>query len=305
MRPENANDKPPPDYRQQVTDDIIKLLESGTAPWQKPWEEVAGGGMPFNPTTGKPYRGGNVIALMVSEMQHGYTDPRWLTYKQAAEKRWQVRKGEKSTKIEFWEAKPGNKDDDAPEDERKGRLIHRVYSVFNAQQIDGIPQLPKKERNQWEVCDAGEKILNDSGAEIRYGGNRAYYRKDTDHIQLPDREVFKDPAGFYGTAIHELIHNAASPSRLNRDFGGHRFGSEGYAVEELVAEVGAAFLCADLEISLEPREDHASYIATWLHVLAQDNRVVFTAAAHAQRAAEYINRTAAENTAQVSMTCAV
>src|SRR5271170_4922942 len=132
MRPENANDKPPPiDFREQVTNDIIKLLESGTAPWQKPWEEVAGGGMPSNPTTGKFYRGGNVIALMVSEMQHGYSDARWMTYKQANEKGWQVRKGEKGTRIEFWEPKPGSKDAGASDDEKRGRLIHRIYTVFN------------------------------------------------------------------------------------------------------------------------------------------------------------------------------
>lgn len=124
----NPNDKPPPrDHRAEVTADLIKLLEEGTAPWQKPWEDVAGG-LPFNPTTQKPYRGGNVLALMISEMRHGFTDPRWITYKQASEEGWQIRKGEHGTKIEYWEPKAGSKDADATEDERHSRLIHRVYT---------------------------------------------------------------------------------------------------------------------------------------------------------------------------------
>jgi antirestriction protein ArdC len=127
MRPQNENDKPPPrDFREEVTNDIIKLLEQGTAPWQKPWDEVAGGGMPVNPTTDKFYRGGNVIALMVSEIQHGFSDARWMTYRQAAEKGWQVRKGERGTRIEFWEPRAGSKDPNADDDEKHSRLIHRT-----------------------------------------------------------------------------------------------------------------------------------------------------------------------------------
>src|SRR6202140_303568 len=130
----NPNDKPPPrDYRQEVTDDIIKLLESGTAPWQKPWETGHAGHMPMNPTTGKPYRGGNVLSLMIAGMRKGYDDPRWMTYRQTAEKGWQVRKGEKASRIEFWEARKDNKPEDSGDEEKSdSRMIHCVYSVFNA-----------------------------------------------------------------------------------------------------------------------------------------------------------------------------
>jgi antirestriction protein ArdC len=292
MRPANENDRPPPrDFRQEVTDDIIRLLEHGTAPWQKPWEEVADGGVPFNPTTGKAYRGGNIIALMVSGMRHGYGDPRWMTYKQAAEKGWQIRKGEKSTKIEYWEAKSGNKAYDAPEDERNPRLIHRIYSVFNAEQIDGIPQLPKKERQDWEVCETGEKILKDSGADIRYGGNRAYYRKDTDHIQLPHREMFTSAPGFYGTATHELIHWTGGEKRLNRDTlmksKGMSADDENYPREELIAEIGSMMLGAETGIPHDPSQ-HAAYVQSWIKALKNDKNEIFRAASAASKACDLI-----------------
>ena len=204
----NPNDKPPPrDFRAEVTADVIRMLEEGTTPWQRPWEAGEAGRMPYNPTTNKPYRGGNVLALMIAGMRKGYTDPRWMTYKQAAEHCWQVRKGEKASQIEFWEAS-GSKPDDAEDEEKRSRLIHRVYSVFNAQQIDGIPPIVITPREPWEVCEAGERIMTNSGAVIRYGGDRAYYRRETDHVQLPNRECFTDAPGFYGTAIHELVHNA-------------------------------------------------------------------------------------------------
>ena len=290
MHPQYANDKPPPrDYRQEVTDDLIRLLEQGAAPWQKPWEEVAGGGLPYNPTTNKPYRGGNVIALMISEMRHGYGDPRWMTYKQAAEKGWQVRKGEKSSRVEFWESKPGG--DNSEDDEQRPRLIHRVYSVFNAQQIDGIPALMTKPREAWEVCEAGEKILKDSGAEIRYGGNRAFYRRDTDHIQLPPREVFKDAPGFYGTAVHELIHWTGAEKRLNRETltksKGMHSDDEHYAREELIAEIGSMMLGAETGIPHDPSQ-HAAYIQSWIKALKNDKNEIFRAASAASKACDYV-----------------
>src|SRR6185437_7463445 len=135
---------------------------------------------------------------------------------------------------EFWEAKPGSKEEDAPEEEKRSRLVHRVYSVFNAQQIDGIPSLVTKPRESWEVSEAAERILRDSGADIRYGGDRAYYRKDTDHVQLPEREYFADAPGFYGTAIHELIHWTGGGKRLNRPtlMESKSFGDQAYAKEE-------------------------------------------------------------------------
>jgi antirestriction protein ArdC len=286
----NPNDKPPPrDYRKEVTDDIIRMLEEGTAPWQRPWEAGDAGRMPYNPTTSKPYRGGNVIALMIAGMRRGYTDPRWMTYRQAAEKGWQVRKGEKSSHVEFWEAKPGSKEEDAEEDKKRSRLIHRVYSVFNAQQIDGIPALITKPREEWEVSEAGERILKHSGAEIRYGGDRAYYRKDTDHVQLPNREYFADAPGFYGTAAHELIHWTGGAKRLNRPtlMDSKSFGDDAYAKEELRAEIGSMMLAAEQGIPHDPSQ-HAAYVASWIKALKDDKNEIFRAAADASKACDYL-----------------
>lgn len=194
MHNSHSQDKPPPlrDYRAEVTADIIKMLEAGTAPWQKPWEAGEAGRMPWNPVTGKPYRGGNVIGLMVAGMRKGYSDSRWCTYRQAAEKGWQVRKGEKASNIEYWESKPRSKAEDADDDERKSRFVHKVYAVFNAEQIDGIPPMHVEPRKPFEAIEAGEKMIADSEAEIRHGGNRAYYTRAGDFIQLPQKEQFVD-----------------------------------------------------------------------------------------------------------------
>lgn len=290
MHNSHSQDKPPPrDYRQEITNDLIRLLEEGTAPWQQPWESGEAGRMPFNTTTGKPYRGGNVLALMIAGMRKGYTDPRWCTYKQAAEKGWQVRKGEKASQIEFWEARPGANTEDAEDEEKRSRLVHRVYSVFNAQQIDGIPALVVKPREPWEVCEAGERILANSGAEIRYGGDRAYYRRDTDHIQLPHRECFADGPGFYGVACHELVHWSGGISRLNRPtlLQSKSFGDESYAKEELRAEIGSMMLAAEQGIPHDPSQ-HAAYVQSWIKALKNDKNEIFRAASDASKACDYL-----------------
>ena len=288
----NPNDKPPPrDYRQEVTDDIIRLLEEGTAPWQKPWAAGEAGRMPYNPSTNKPYRGGNVLALMVAGMRKGYADPRWMTYKQAADKGWQVRKGEKAAQVEFWEVKPERDENGEDDDRQRARMVHRVYSVFNAQQIDGIPPVVITPRESWQVCEAGERILAGSGAEIRYGGDRAYYRRDTDHIQLPPRECFADAPGFYGTATHELIHWTGSDKRLNRETltksRGYNPQDEHYAREELIAEIGSMMLAAETGIPHDPGQ-HAAYVDSWLRSLRKDKNEIFRAASAASKAADYV-----------------
>jgi antirestriction protein ArdC len=215
----DQQDKPPPrDHRQEVTNDIIKLLESGAAPWQKPWE--SGSRMPMNPTTGKVYRGGNVLALMIAGMRKGFSDPRWLTYKQAADHEWQVRKGEKGTQIEFWEVGRVKEDEgESDADKPRSRMIHRVYIVFNAEQIDGIPPIVIEPRKQFEVIEAGEHILANSGADIRHGGDKAFYSRRSDHVQLPNKEDFVDAPAYYGTACHELAHWSGHPAWLNRPTG--------------------------------------------------------------------------------------
>jgi len=283
----DTKDKSPPrDYRAEVTEDIIRMLEAGTAPWQKPWEAGEFGRTPYNPTTDKPYRGGNVLGLMIASMRKGYTDPRFCTFKQALDNDWHVRKGEKATRIEFWEVKPGKRDSDAPDDEKRGHMIHRVYSVFNAQQIDGIPALVIEERKPFEIIEAAEALLKNSGAEIKHGGARAYYSPSTDHIQMPPRECFADEPGYYQTALHELTHWTGAKHRLDRDLS-HPFGTEGYAREEIRADLSSLYLSAETGIPYDPA-NQAAYIHNWIQVLKNDKNEVFRAASDASKACDYL-----------------
>src|SRR4051812_22360872 len=243
------------DFRQEVTDEVIKLIEAGTAPWIMPWQtgEIAAA---FNPTTNKPYRGGNIISLMCASLRKRYKDPRWMTYRQAAEKGWQVRKGEKSSLIEFFK-------DEIQEDKETGDKILKVtvrrYPVFNAQQIDNVPELHLPKKEQFEAINSGEQIMKKSGAVIKYGGNRAYYDTVLDYIQLPDKEHFYNAALFYSTACHELAHWTGHSSRLNRATCMSDRNSEDYAREELVAELASLFVSAETGLPFDPSQ-HAAYL---------------------------------------------
>lgn len=280
------------DYRQDVTNDIIRLLESGTAPWQKPWKAGECAQLPYNPTSNKPYRGGNVLNLMIAAMRKGYEDPRWCTYKQAADNGWQVRKGEKASQIEFWDVRGPRKDDgESDADTPRASFIHRVYSVFNAAQIEGIPVIVLEPRQPFQVIEAGERILADSGADIRYGGSRAFYTPSADFIRLPHKENFIDAPAFYATAAHELGHWTGHTSRLNREtlmkskgFDQH---DENYAREELCAELASLYMSAETGLPHNP-DQHAAYIGSWLQALKKDKNEIFRAASAASAAADYV-----------------
>lgn len=300
-------EKPPlRDFRQEVTDNIVQMLERGVAPWQKPWEPGASSlGAPFNPTSERAYRGGNAIHLMATGLQRGYEDPRWMTYKQAADNGWQVRRGEKGTQIEYWEAKeasdktqrsPSDAGGDAGADSgnkastEKSRFIHRVYTVFNAQQIDGIPLHTPKQHTTFEAIHAGEQILNNSGANIAHDqADRAFYSRSQDSIHLPPKDAFKDAAGYYGTALHELAHWTGHPSRLDRSTltESYRFGDVNYAKEELRAELASVFLAVQRGIPHNP-EQHASYVNSWIGALKRDKNEIFRAAHDASKATDFI-----------------
>jgi antirestriction protein ArdC len=291
------------DFRQEVTDRIVSMLEEGVAPWQKPWEPGRGSmGMPTNPTTDKPYRGGNAIHLMATALRKGYDDSRWVTYKQAADHGWQVRKGEKGTQIEFWEAKPytrqreedrphgGAATDETRPKDRGTRLIHRVYTVFNAKQIDGIPAYKPKEFTAFEVAQVGEQILKNSGARISHDqADRAFYNRVSDSIHLPAKDAFKDAAGYYGTALHELAHWSGHPTRLDRTTlnESYRFGDTNYAKEELRAELASVFLAAERGIPHDP-EQHAAYVGSWIKTLKEDKNEIFRAAHDASAATDFL-----------------
>jgi antirestriction protein ArdC len=294
------------DFRQEVTDRIINMLENGVAPWQKPWNAAdASVDMPMNPTTGKTYRGGNAIHLLATSLRRGYCDPRWMTYRQAAELAWQVRKGEKGTQIEFWELKAGRHtrsesiragdgDGQQPADQldtgRGNRLIHRVYTVFNAKQIEGIPEWTPSERSVFEVVETAEQILKNSSATISHDQvDRAFYCRSSDSVHLPPKQAFKDAAGYYGTALHELAHWSGHSSRLDRATLNetYRFGDISYAKEELRAELASVFLAAERGIPHDP-EQHAAYVSSWINVLKQDKNEIFRAAHDASRAADFL-----------------
>ena len=299
------------DIYTRITNQIVSHLEKGVRPWVRPWNAEHAAGRITRPLrhNGKPYSGINVLSLWASAMAQNFAAPIWMTFKQASELDAHIRKGEKGSLVVYADSITRKETNEKTGDEIDREIpFLKGYTVFNVEQIDGLPEVyyAKATSNLEPVAriEHAEKFFAALGATIRHGGNRAFYSIAADAIQMPPFESFQDADSYYATLAHECTHWTGSKARLDRDFGGHRFGSEGYAVEELVAELGASFLCADLELALEPREDHASYIATWLRVLAADNRAVFTAAAHAQRAAEFINSRATEAAAQVTTTCA-
>jgi antirestriction protein ArdC len=279
------------DFRQEVTDSIVRMLEQGVAPWQKPWE---GAGIPQNPTTGRAYRGGNALLLMATAIRREFDDPRWLTYRQAAAQGWQVRQGEKGTQIEFWQAKApaertGDRNNDA-RDKDQPRLVRRVYTVFNAKQIDGIPAYAPRQHSAFETAQAGERILANSGATIVHDqADQAFYRPGTDSIHLPPRNAFKDAPGYYGTALRELAHWTGHQSRLNRPTltDSYRFGDVNYAREELRAELASVFLAAERGIPHDPAS-HAAYVGSWITALREDKNEIFRAAHDASAATDYL-----------------
>lgn len=277
-------------FHEVVAEGLIEQLKQGTAPWVKPWKAGDGGGfMPFNPTTGKRYKGINAIHLMAQ----GRTDQRWLTYKQAAAAGAQVRKGEKSTPIQYWkfeEEQTKRDENNKPVLDGNGNPVKvRVRlerpkmfmaNVFNAEQIDGLPEYQRPVQT-WNALDRAEQILAASGADIRHGGDRAYYSPSLDHIQMPNREQFPTADNYYATALHELGHWTGHPSRLDRDLS-NPFGSEGYAKEELRAEIASMILGDELGIGHDPGH-HVSYVASWIKVLQNDPLEVFRAAADAEK----------------------
>ena len=284
------------DVYSRVTERIISDLEKGVRTWMKPWSAGNAEGkisMPLR-RCGTPYRGVNVLMLWGEAIDKGYSSPIWMTYKQAEEVGGNVRKGEHGSLVVYansvtrTETKP-----ETGEELERSIPFMRGYTVFNAEQIEGLPEVyyhkftfdkPAQDR-----LDAIEAYIGNTRANIQYRGGIASYSIATDTIKIPPYEAFKDRQSFYATTLHELTHWTRHESRLNRSFGRKSWGDEGYAAEELVAELSSAFLCAELDITPEVREDHAAYIGNWLKVLKNDKRAIFSAASHAQRAADYLN----------------
>ena len=291
-----TNQSPKQDIYSRVTARILAELEKGVRPWIKPWSVEHAASRITRPLrhNGIPYRGVNVLLLWGESLEKGYAAPLWMTYKQSQELGAQVRKGEHGSLVVFADRFTKTDTNDQGEAIEHAIPFMKGYTVFNVEQIEGLPAhfyaqpvdpLPLSER-----IEHADSFVTATGAAIHHGGNQAFYAPSRDMIQLPPFEAFKDKDSYYSTVLHELTHWTRHDTRLARDFGRQRFGNEGYAREELVAELGSAFLCADLGITPDIRDDHAAYLGHWLKILQNDKRAIFSAAAHAQRAADFIQQ---------------
>lgn len=290
------------DFYAKITDKIIADLEQGVRPWMKPWNAEHLESALLRPLrqTGQRYQGINTVMLWWAALVKGYKCQYWFTFQQAKKLGGHVKKGEQGETVIF-ASRVTKKGETEAEDTSFSML--KSYTVFNGDQCSGLPskyfeEPPAPVFSEKQRHDASEAFFAKVGAQFRHGGNKAFYRISTDFIQLPPFETFKSTGSYVATKAHELIHWTRHPNRLDRDYA-KRFGDEAYAQEELVAEIGAAFLCADLGITPEIRDDHAPYIGHWLSVLKGDKKAIFNAASQAQRAVDYLHSLA--GTAQVEV----
>lgn len=285
------------DIYSRITDRIIEELAQGVRPWTKLWCASNTDGRITRPLrhNGLPYSGMNVLLLWSEQISRGFASSMWMTFKQALELGASVRKGATGSTVVFAsrftksevDGKGGEIDREIP--------FLKAYSVFNIEQIDGLPDhyfdRPTPDLNPVERIEAAERFFRNTGAVIRHGGNQAFYAPGPDFIQMPPLQAFKDAASYYATLSHESTHWTSSKDRVGRDLSRYSKDRSERAREELIAELGSCFLCADLGIvpELEPRPDHAAYLQSWLSVLADDKRAIFQAAAHAQRAVAFLH----------------
>jgi len=281
------------DVYQAITDQIITAIEAGTGPVEMPWHRSGAGiTRPMNVESGKAYRGINTVALWAAAISGGYGNGLWGTYRQWQERGAQVRKGEKSSLIVFY--KEFEVEDEDTEDGKGRRFMAKASRVFNIGQVDGYttPEIDQT-ADLIDPIEAADRFIRGTGAIIREGGDRAFYRPATDTIAMPDRFRFTGTKtstateGWYSTLCHEVAHWSGAKHRLDRQFG-ERFGDDAYAMEEMVAEISAANLCADLGIAADPRPDHAAYIDHWMRIMKGDRKAIFAAASAASKACDYL-----------------
>lgn len=296
--PKLKQKQPRRDTQQEITNQIIEMLENGVKPWSRPWSTSCYEGYALR-HNGEAYRGINIMLLDMACMAGGFHSAYWMTFRQAKEYGGSVRKGEKGTavfkagtftkKIELENPTSGD-----PDQIEQQLPYLRSYTVFNADQIDGLPEQfyanaqAAVSQNKDMRRDDIEAFFRAQLADIRYGGNRAFYRPSDDFIQMPCFDQFKSASAFYATQAHEYTHWTNAEHRLNRNFGPSKFGNKAYAKEELVAELGAFLVAKHFGFENHEREDHAAYIGSWLKALRNDKREIFRAAAHAQRAFDFL-----------------
>jgi len=280
-----------PDVYTRITDQILAQLEAGVRPWTQPWVS----GLPVSRPLrhdGTPYTGVNVLLLWAEASARGFTASTWMTFRQALALGAHVRKGETGSTVVYANTITRPTKDAVTDDDVRQIPFLKAYTVFNVEQIEGLdlpPAAPEPEINPDQRNALIEAFFAATGAEIRHGGGVACYVPSVDLVRMPTFESFRDAGSYYATLGHECVHWTGHKDRLARDFSRSR---HAYACEELVAELGAAFLCADLGLALEPRDDHAGYIGSWLQVLRNDKRFIVSAASQAQKAVAWLSQKA-------------
>ena len=287
--------RPKQDTYQAVTDRIIAALERGVVPWRRPWHSMNQGAA-RNVRNGRPYRGINVFLLALAALEGGYSDPRWGTYKAISEAGGQVRRGEHGTRVILWKAVKKTVEGSNGDPEERGYMLLREYTVFNVEQADGIEPLPEVELTEHERNERGEELIrgyvrdidhvDNPGPPLTFGGDRAVYMIDRDIVRVPELGAFDGASEFYSTVFHELTHSTGHQKRLGR-IEPALLGTDPYAKEELVAEMGAAMLAGLAGIDTT-QENSAAYIGSWLRRLKDNRKLVVQAAAQAQKAADLI-----------------
>jgi antirestriction protein ArdC len=290
-------EKPRADVYARITDRIVADLERGVRPWVRPWNAANAAGRVTRPlrSNGMPYQGINVVLLWSEAVSRGFASSTWMTFKQSLELGGHIRKGETGTMVVYANKIIKTETDDKGDDVERTVPFLRSYTVFCVDQIDGLPDqyytsVAPSTPPERRLAHADAFFAN-TGATIRHGGDKAYYAPSLDLIQMPTFESFRDAESYTATLAHECVHWTAPAHRVNRDLSRYAKDRSERAREELIAELGACFLSADLGVvpELEPRADHASYLASWLEVLSNDKRFIFSAAAHAQRAVTYLH----------------
>lgn len=291
--------------REQIANEFIAALQKDEIPWHQDWHNI--GGAPHNAVTGRAYHGLNYFWLSCVAMQKNFSDSRWCTFNQAKAKGWKVNKGEKGTRVEFWsmfdteekrklttaEVEKLRKSLTDEEFSERVKPVSNVFTVFNGDQIDGIPELPKAERTEFssvELLAARDKLLENMRLELREGGNRAYYSPSEDYVRMPTVEQFDDTYSYMSVFLHEAAHASGAAHRLNRDLTGS-FGSESYAKEELRAEIASAFTASATGINYEQApqmENHTAYVQNWISVLQNNPNELFRAIKDATKISDYL-----------------
>lgn len=301
--PKNGDSKTGEDVYARITNRIIEDLERGVRPWLKPWSAGSPAGRTARPLrhNGQPYSGINIVLLWSEATARGFKSPTWMTFRQAHELGAHVRKGETGSMVVYANRVAKTETDGNGNEIEREIAFLKAYTVFCVDQIDGLPGRYYADKHAEQPTDThsgrvarADAFVAATGALVRNGGNRACYSPTADRIDMPTYASFRDTGSstaaeaYYATLLHELVHWTAPAHRCNRELG-KRFADNAYAREELVAELGAAFLCADIGVTPEPRPDHAAYIASWLTVLRTEKRAIVTAASLAQRAADWLN----------------